>query len=54
MERIGDHRFLRRGHILKSLTFFNDAEKDPMPHMPIPLEWDEVKEFFRRRAPQLF
>ena len=28
-----------RIHILKSLTFFDDAEKDPMPHMLIPLDW---------------
>ena len=26
-----------RIHILKSLTFFSDAEKDPMPHMLNPL-----------------
>ena len=40
-------------HILKSLTFFDDAEKDPMPHMLVPLDWDEVKQFLRRDAPQL-
>ena len=39
-----------RIHILKSLTFFGDAEKDPMPHMLIPLEWDEVKQFFLREV----
>jgi hypothetical protein len=27
-----------RMHILKSLTFFDDAEKDPMPHMLIRLD----------------
>jgi hypothetical protein len=35
-----------RLHILKSLTYFADAEKDPMPHMLIPLEWADVKQFF--------
>jgi hypothetical protein len=39
-----------RIHILKSLTFFGDAEKDPMPHMLIPLDWDEVKQFFLREV----
>ena len=39
-----------RTHILKSLTFFSDAEKDPMPHMLVPRTWDEVKRFFRREA----
>lgn len=35
-----------RLHILKSLTYFADAEKDPMPHMLVPLEWSAVKRFF--------
>jgi len=39
-------------HILKSLTFFDDAEKDPMPHMLVPLDWNEVKQFFRREVAQ--
>ncbi|MGC9292991.1 MAG: nucleotidyl transferase AbiEii/AbiGii toxin family protein [Acidobacteriaceae bacterium] len=41
-------------HILKSLTFFGDAEKDPMPHMLVALDWDKVKQFFLREAPRLF
>jgi hypothetical protein len=41
-------------HILKSLTFFGDAEKDPMPHMLVPLAWDEVKQFFLQEVPRLF
>lgn len=40
-----------RLHILKSLTFFEDAEKDPMPHMLVSLEWDEVKRFLLRETP---
>jgi len=42
-----------RLHVVKSLIFFDDAERDPMPHMLVPLDWDEVKHFFRRDAPQL-
>lgn len=40
-------------HILKSLTFFEDAEKEPIPNLLIPLEWDEVKRFFLREVPPL-
>ena len=40
-------------HILKSLTFFEDAEKDPMPHMLVRVGWDEVKRFFLREVPRL-
>lgn len=43
-----------RIHLLKSLTYFEDAEKDPLPDMLIVLSWEEVKEFFRREAPRLF
>ncbi len=42
-----------RIHILKSLTFFSDAEKDPMPHMLVTLDWDRVKQFFLLEAPRL-
>ncbi len=40
-------------HIAKSLTFFDDAEKDPMPDMLVPCDWAEVKQFFSREAPRL-
>ena len=40
-------------HLLKSLTFFDDAEKDPMPHMLVPLDWEEVKRFFVQGVPAL-
>ena len=40
-------------HILKSLTFFADAEKDPMPHMLEEMSWDRVKQFFLHEAPRL-
>lgn len=42
-----------RLHLLKSLTFFEDAEKDPMPRMLVPLDWDEVKQFFTQEVPRL-
>jgi hypothetical protein len=42
-----------RLHLLKSLTYFADAEKDPMPHMLVPLQWKDVMRFFRLQAPGL-
>ena len=30
-------------HLLKSLTYFEDAENNPMPEMIIPVSWGEVK-----------
>ncbi len=36
-------------HILKSLTYFNDAEKDPMPKMLKPANWKEIKSFFQNK-----
>lgn len=35
-------------HILKSLTYFEDAEKDPMPKMIISISWEAAKSFFKR------
>jgi hypothetical protein len=40
-------------HLLKSLTYFDDAEKDPSPDMLVPLSWEEVKRFFAREVPRL-
>ena len=40
-------------HILKSLTFFADAERDPLPDLLVPLTWDEVKQFFQTEVPRL-
>jgi hypothetical protein len=40
-------------HVAKSLTYFEDAEKDPMPNMLTPLEWTEVKDFFLTEMPNL-
>jgi len=40
-------------HILKSLTYFTDAETEPLPHLLQPLNWDEIKRFFANEAPRL-
>lgn len=37
-------------HILKSLTYFEDAENEPMPRMREPFDWEECKAFFIRQA----
>lgn len=37
-------------HILKSLTYFVDAETEPMPVMLEPFNWEECKAFFVRAA----
>jgi len=38
-------------HILKSLTYFEDAENDPNPVIYFDADWDKVKEFFRKEVP---
>lgn len=40
-------------HLLKSLTYFEDAEDDPMPQMLIPLEWPAVRRFFEDEVRRL-
>lgn len=37
-------------HIQKGLVYFNDAEKDPEPIMLQPMNWEKVKDFFKREA----
>lgn len=37
-------------HILKSLIYFGDAEKEPLPAMLEPFNWEECKNFFIRQA----
>lgn len=39
--------------ILKSLTFFDDAEAEPLPNMLEPFDWEECKAFFIREAHSL-
>ena len=38
------------GHILKSLTYFNDAEDDKDPIINFKASWKEVKNFFKKEA----
>lgn len=37
-------------HIIKSLTYFVDAESDPMPKILFSANWKEVKNFFQKEA----
>jgi hypothetical protein len=37
-------------HILRSLTYFEDAEREPLPRMLEPFNWKECKDFFVREA----
>ncbi len=37
-------------HIIKSLTYFPDAEDDPMPSLFFNVSWEEVKKFFQREV----
>ena len=48
-ERYGQGRF-NTYHILKSLTYFEDADREPMPRMLEPFDWKECKAFFVREA----
>lgn len=45
-----DPRRLNSYHILKSLTYFEDAEGEPMPRMLVPFDWRECRAFFVRAA----
>jgi hypothetical protein len=40
-------------HILKSLTWFEDAECEPMPKMLKPVTWEEVKQTIVSEARRL-
>lgn len=42
-----------RAHLRKSLTYFVDAEQEPLPDMLIPLEWSAVTQYFLREVPRL-
>lgn len=41
-------------HILKSLTYFEDAEKDNMPVMIEKISWEDIRKFFLRESPKAF
>lgn len=40
--------------VLKSLTFFDDAESDDMPFMVKELEWEKVKSFIIKQVKNLY
>jgi len=31
------------GHVLASLCYFDDAERDPMPEMLVPVDWGTLE-----------
>ncbi len=41
-------------HLVRDLTFFEDAEAEPMPEILVPVAWDQVTAFFRAEAARLF
>ena len=42
-----------RYHRLRALAYFDDAEREPMPDMQFPFDWDEAKRFFTADATRL-
>jgi kynurenine formamidase len=42
-----DYNLMR---ILKSMVWFDDAEKEPMPNMLKAISWEEIKSFFRTQV----
>lgn len=42
-----------RYHRLRALAYFDDAEREPIPDMRIPFDWDEAKQFFTAEATRL-
>lgn len=40
-------------YILKSLTYFEDAEKDPMPKLNFAADWKNIKAYFQKEAAKL-
>lgn len=42
-----------RYHRLRALSYFDDAEQEPMPDMLIPFDWVEAKEFFTTESKRL-
>ena len=40
-------------HIIKSLTYFNDADADQMPALLFDATWEDIKEYFRAEVPAI-
>ncbi len=43
-----------RVHLSKALTYFADAELEPMPNMLVPAEWSRIKAFFETEGSRSF
>jgi hypothetical protein len=41
-----------RVHVFKALTYFSDAEQQPMPDLLVPVDWSEIKRFFTQEVPR--
>lgn len=50
--KYGTHR-TDRYHRLRALAYFDDAEREPMPDMLLPFDWEEAKRFFTTEASRL-
>lgn len=44
---------INRGHYLRALVYFRDAEREPMPRMRWRLPWKEVKAYLRQGVAEL-
>ncbi len=42
-----------RTHLLKALTYFADAEEEPLPDLLVPLDWSAVTRYFTSETPRL-
>ena len=42
-----------RVHLFKALTYFADAEQQPMPHLLVSLAWETITQFFLTEVPRL-
>lgn len=38
-------------HFIKSLTYFEDAENDPMPRLHFDADWETIKKYFQKEVP---
>ena len=44
---------LSMDHVKASLSYFGDAEVEPMPNMIKPVSWKKVREFFEKESKSL-
>lgn len=40
-------------HILKSLTYFEEAEEDPQPQIFFNITWNQIKQYFLKMVPEM-